>query len=197
MTIVNSPPAYARSSWYWSRSAIRCVGPLSSVRSRARAPMRLSSSRDFTLVLHRGPVVAAAIISPVRRDRSGCAGIPLSLPAHLRSHRDGHPARRDAARRARAGLWRAAEPRLQISRRPAVARRDSRPGHRDAAIAICSRSRLQRRGRSRDHDALAARADTKYFLPAIAIAFIEEGFFRAFLLGGMRRDFGIRIALNR
>jgi membrane protease YdiL (CAAX protease family) len=29
-----------------------------------------------------------------------------------------------------------------------------------------------------------------YILSAIAIAIIEEGFFRAFLLGGMRRDFG-------
>jgi membrane protease YdiL (CAAX protease family) len=35
----------------------------------------------------------------------------------------------------------------------------------------------------------------KYFLAAIAIAFIEEAFFRAFLLGGMRRDFGKRVAL--
>ena len=30
----------------------------------------------------------------------------------------------------------------------------------------------------------------KYLLSAIAIAIIEEGFFRAFLLGGMKRDFG-------
>jgi membrane protease YdiL (CAAX protease family) len=35
----------------------------------------------------------------------------------------------------------------------------------------------------------------KFVLPAIAIGLIEEGFFRAFLLGGMRRDFGPRIAL--
>lgn len=35
----------------------------------------------------------------------------------------------------------------------------------------------------------------KYFLSAIAIAFIEEAFFRAFLLGGMRNDFGNRVAL--
>jgi len=35
----------------------------------------------------------------------------------------------------------------------------------------------------------------KYFLSAIAIAFIEEAFFRAFLLGGMKADFGNRIAL--
>ena len=35
----------------------------------------------------------------------------------------------------------------------------------------------------------------KYLLAAIAIAFIEEAFFRAFLLGGMRDDFGERIAL--
>jgi membrane protease YdiL (CAAX protease family) len=34
-----------------------------------------------------------------------------------------------------------------------------------------------------------------YILSAIAIAIIEEGFFRAFLFGGMRRDFGIRAAL--
>lgn len=42
--------------------------------------------------------------------------------------------------------------------------------------------------------ALAARA-IKFALPAIAIGIIEEGFFRAFLLGGMRRDFGPRFAL--
>jgi membrane protease YdiL (CAAX protease family) len=35
----------------------------------------------------------------------------------------------------------------------------------------------------------------KYLLSAIAIAFIEEAFFRAFLLGGMRNDFGNRVAL--
>ena len=35
----------------------------------------------------------------------------------------------------------------------------------------------------------------KYFLSAIAIAFIEEAFFRAFLLGGMSTDFGNRVAL--
>ena len=34
-----------------------------------------------------------------------------------------------------------------------------------------------------------------YLLSAIAIAIIEEGFFRAFLLGGMREDFGDRVAL--
>jgi CAAX protease family protein len=35
----------------------------------------------------------------------------------------------------------------------------------------------------------------KYLLSAIVIAFIEEAFFRAFLFGGMRADFGDRIAL--
>jgi CAAX protease family protein len=35
----------------------------------------------------------------------------------------------------------------------------------------------------------------KYFLSAIAIGFIEEAFFRAFLLGGMKSDFGNRVAL--
>ena len=35
----------------------------------------------------------------------------------------------------------------------------------------------------------------KYLLSAIAIAFIEEAFFRAFLLGGMSNDFGNRVAL--
>lgn len=35
----------------------------------------------------------------------------------------------------------------------------------------------------------------KYLLAAIVIAIIEEAFFRAFLLGGMRGDFGDRIAL--
>jgi membrane protease YdiL (CAAX protease family) len=35
----------------------------------------------------------------------------------------------------------------------------------------------------------------KYFLSAIVIAFIEEAFFRAFLLGGMAGDFGNRAAL--
>jgi len=35
----------------------------------------------------------------------------------------------------------------------------------------------------------------KYFLSAIVIAIIEEGFFRAFILGGMKGDFGNRVAL--
>ena len=41
----------------------------------------------------------------------------------------------------------------------------------------------------------AAALIPKYFLSAIAIAFIEEAFFRAFLLRGMSNDFGNRIAL--
>jgi membrane protease YdiL (CAAX protease family) len=45
-----------------------------------------------------------------------------------------------------------------------------------------------------NHEAAAALIP-KYFLSAIAIAFIEEAFFRAFLLGGMASDFGNRIAL--
>ena len=45
-----------------------------------------------------------------------------------------------------------------------------------------------------DQEAAAALIP-KYFLSAIAIAFIEEAFFRAFLLGGMRNDFGDRVAL--
>ncbi len=49
-------------------------------------------------------------------------------------------------------------------------------------------------GASVSYGALAARA-LKFVVPAIAIAVIEEGFFRAFLLGGMRGDFGARAAL--
>ena len=45
-----------------------------------------------------------------------------------------------------------------------------------------------------DH-AAAVRLIPKYLLSAIAIAFIEEAFFRAFLLGGMKEDFGNRVAL--
>ena len=45
-----------------------------------------------------------------------------------------------------------------------------------------------------DHGAAAALIP-KYFLSAIAIAIIEEGFFRAFLLGGMKAGFGTRVAL--
>ena len=45
-----------------------------------------------------------------------------------------------------------------------------------------------------NHGAAAALIP-KYFLSAIAIAFIEEAFFRAFLLGGMASDFGNRVAL--
>ena len=48
-------------------------------------------------------------------------------------------------------------------------------------------------GRFADHDLMAL--ILKYLLAAIAIAFIEEAFFRAFLLGGMRSEFGDRIAL--
>jgi uncharacterized protein len=42
--------------------------------------------------------------------------------------------------------------------------------------------------------AVIARA-IKFVIPAFAIGIIEEGFFRAFLLGGMRRDCGSRAAL--
>ena len=45
-----------------------------------------------------------------------------------------------------------------------------------------------------DHTA-AAGLIPKYLLSAIAIAIIEEAFFRAFLLGGMMEDFGNRVAL--
>jgi membrane protease YdiL (CAAX protease family) len=45
-----------------------------------------------------------------------------------------------------------------------------------------------------DHTAAAALIP-KYLLSAIAIAIIEEAFFRAFLLGGMMEDFGNRVAL--
>jgi membrane protease YdiL (CAAX protease family) len=45
-----------------------------------------------------------------------------------------------------------------------------------------------------DHEAAVALIP-KYFLSAIVIAFIEEAFFRAFLLGGIKADFGNRIAL--
>ena len=45
-----------------------------------------------------------------------------------------------------------------------------------------------------DHEAAAALIP-KYLLSAIAIALIEEAFFRAFLLGGMMEDFGNRVAL--
>ncbi len=49
-------------------------------------------------------------------------------------------------------------------------------------------------GRAVTIGALAARA-SRYVLAALAIGLIEEGFFRAFLLGGLRRDFGARGAL--
>ncbi len=49
-------------------------------------------------------------------------------------------------------------------------------------------------GGAGDREAAAALIP-KYFLSAIAIAFIEEAFFRAFLLGGMSGDFGNRVAL--
>jgi membrane protease YdiL (CAAX protease family) len=45
-----------------------------------------------------------------------------------------------------------------------------------------------------DHEAAAALIP-KYFLSAVVIAFIEEAFFRAFLLGGMKGDFGNSVAL--
>lgn len=41
----------------------------------------------------------------------------------------------------------------------------------------------------------AAALIPKYFLSAIVIGFIEEGFFRAFILGGMKGDFGNRVAM--
>ncbi len=49
-------------------------------------------------------------------------------------------------------------------------------------------------GGTGDFNAVASRIPG-YILSAIAIAIIEEGFFRAFLLGGMRTDFGDKGAL--
>jgi membrane protease YdiL (CAAX protease family) len=57
------------------------------------------------------------------------------------------------------------------------------------AIAIAAGA-----GGAGDRGAAAAMIP-KYLLSAIVIAFIEEAFFRAFLLGGMRADFGNRVAL--
>ena len=57
------------------------------------------------------------------------------------------------------------------------------------AFALASRA-----GGAPTVGALAVRA-AQFILPAILIGIIEEGFFRAFLLGGMRRDFGSRGAL--
>jgi membrane protease YdiL (CAAX protease family) len=57
------------------------------------------------------------------------------------------------------------------------------------AIAIAAGA-----GGAGDRGAAAAMIP-KYLLSAIVIAFIEEAFFRAFLLGGMRADFGDRVAL--
>jgi membrane protease YdiL (CAAX protease family) len=62
------------------------------------------------------------------------------------------------------------------------------------AIAILLALAIVSGGRVADA-ATAIASIPKYLLAAIAIAFIEEAFFRAFLLGGMRGDFGERIAL--
>jgi membrane protease YdiL (CAAX protease family) len=62
------------------------------------------------------------------------------------------------------------------------------------AIAILLGLAIAFGGRTADIGAAIALVP-KYLLAAIAIAFIEEAFFRAFLLGGMRGDFSDRVAL--
>ena len=63
------------------------------------------------------------------------------------------------------------------------------------AIAILFGLALGVGGGGAGNHGAAAALIPKYFLSAIAIAFIEEAFFRAFLLGGMAGDFGNRVAL--
>ncbi len=65
------------------------------------------------------------------------------------------------------------------------------------AIAILFALALAARGNSSGIGDRGAAASLlpKYLLSAIVIAIIEEGFFRAFLLGGMKGDFGNRVAL--
>jgi membrane protease YdiL (CAAX protease family) len=63
------------------------------------------------------------------------------------------------------------------------------------AIAILFGLALEVGGGGIGNHETAAALIPKYFLSAIVIAFIEEAFFRAFLLGGMRNDFGDRVAL--
>jgi membrane protease YdiL (CAAX protease family) len=63
------------------------------------------------------------------------------------------------------------------------------------AIAILFGLALAVGGAGVGNHRAAAALIPKYFLSAIVIAFIEEAFFRAFLLGGMRNDFGDQIAL--
>ncbi len=63
------------------------------------------------------------------------------------------------------------------------------------AIAILFALALAAGGGSIGDAEAAAALIPKYFLAAVVIAFIEEAFFRAFLLGGMKGDFGERVAL--
>jgi membrane protease YdiL (CAAX protease family) len=63
------------------------------------------------------------------------------------------------------------------------------------AIAILFALALAAGGGSIGDSRAAVALIPKYFLAAIVIAFIEEAFFRAFLLGGMKGDFGNRVAL--
>jgi membrane protease YdiL (CAAX protease family) len=63
------------------------------------------------------------------------------------------------------------------------------------AIAILFALALAAGGAGAGNRAVALALIPKYLLSAIAIGVIEEAFFRAFLLGGMERDFGQRVAL--
>jgi membrane protease YdiL (CAAX protease family) len=63
------------------------------------------------------------------------------------------------------------------------------------AIAILFALALAVGGAGVGNHTAAAALIPKYLLSAIAIAIIEEAFFRAFLLGGMMEDFGNRVAL--
>ncbi|MGA9724680.1 MAG: type II CAAX endopeptidase family protein [Candidatus Binatus sp.] len=78
-------------------------------------------------------------------------------------------------------------------------RRSIRYAVRGFVVALCAIAILcalaSKFGGARFADGDLVVLIAKYLLAAIVIAFIEEAFFRAFLLGGMKSDFGNRVAL--
>ncbi len=155
--------------------------------------MRRTFAGRFALVLAAG-IVAAVIVAPVVAVAVAAAGWRFPFPRIFD--------RAVMATLLIAMLYFARELKLislMIKGFVHLPRRSIRYAVRGFVVAICAIAILFALafefggGHFADHDLVALTA--KYLLAAIAIAFIEEAFFRAFLLGGMKTDFGNRVAL--
>ena len=165
--------------------------------ARQRGPITTASHRFtplFVLALTAG-LIAAAILSPFAAWGLAAAGFPFPLPAHLRSHCDGNA--HDRADHLRAPLSAMGI----VAARFRTTDRASRPT-RGLAVALAlaviaalfAIAGVIGCGNLSPVVPILAHA-AKYAAAAILIGIIEEGFFRALLLAGIRSDYSPRAAL--